>query len=198
MSKVYINDLKDIDEILEYIENNFSDKRKIHTEGVREMAIALAAHYGEDIYKAEIAALFHDMYRGVRVDKINSYIKLLGLDEKYLNHPNLAHGKIAAKVMERDFNITDIDILNAVSYHTTGRENMSTLEKIIYIADAIEPNRTYPKVAELRKKAFLDLDKACYLSFLNTIEYLNMSNTKIDQETILAKEYLEKIVLKNK
>jgi len=103
------------------------------------MAVKLAEKYGEDPSKAETAALFHDMYRGVSVDVLNYYVKHLGLDEKYINNANLAHGKIAAIIMERDYHITDPDIIHAVSFHTTGRAGMSKLEKIIYIADAIEP-----------------------------------------------------------
>ena len=142
-----------IKEIKDYIEKNFSEKRKIHTEGVQTTAIELAKRYGADPQKAEIAALFHDMYRGVSENSLNYYVKHLGLDSKYLNNCNLAHGKIAAIIMQRDFEIEDPDIINAVSYHTTGRPGMSLLEKIIYIADAVEPNRSYPDVDEIRQMA---------------------------------------------
>ena len=141
------------DSINNYIEKNFSEKRKVHTEGVRRTAIALAEKYGADVEKAELAALFHDMYRGVSEDVLNYYIKHLDLDKKYLNNCNLAHSKIAAIIMKRDYGIEDEDIINAVSYHTTGRPGMSLLEKIIYIADAIEPNRNYPGVDALREAA---------------------------------------------
>ncbi len=181
-----------IREIKEYIERNYSEKRKIHTEGVRVTAMELARRYGADPAKAELAALFHDMYRGVSENSLNYYVKHLGLDEKYMNNCNLAHGKIAAIVMKRDFEITDDDIVNAVSYHTTGRENMSLLEKIIYLADAIEPNRVYPGVDELRKLADEDLDKACLLSLTNTINFVRASGKYLDEETVRAKEDLER------
>ena len=82
-----------------YIENNATEKRKIHTEGVRQTAIKLAEKYGpldEELrQKAELTALFHDMYRGVSTDVLNYYVKHLGLDEKrYKNNANLAHGKL--------------------------------------------------------------------------------------------------------
>lgn len=181
-----------IREIKEYIERNYSEKRKIHTEGVRVTAMELARRYGADPAKAELAALFHDMYRGVSENSLNYYVKHLGLDEKYMNNCNLAHGKIAAIVMKRDFEITDDDIVNAVSYHTTGRENMSLLEKIIYLADAIEPNRVYPGVDELRKLADEDLDKACLSSLTNTINFVRASGKYLDEETVRAKEDLER------
>ena len=94
-----MQNMDSIKEIKEYIERNYSEKRKLHTEGVRKTAIELARKYGADEKKAEIAALFHDMYRGVPEKSLNYYVKNLELDDKYLNNCNLAHGKIAAIVM---------------------------------------------------------------------------------------------------
>ena len=185
-----------IKEIEDYIQRNFSEKRKVHTEGVKNTAIKLAKIYGCDEKKAETAALFHDMYRGVSENSLNYYVKHLGLDPKYLNNCNLAHGKIAAIIMKRDFEIEDMDIINAVSYHTTGRPGMSLLEKIIYIADATEPNRIYPGVEKLRELSTIDLDKACLLSLENTINYVKASGKYLDNETILAKEYFINIISK--
>ncbi len=176
------------DSIKTYIEKNFSEKRKIHTEGVRQTAMELAAKYGADVEKAEVAALFHDMFRGVSEDVLNYYVKHLGLDKKYLNNCNLAHGKIAAIMMERDFDIKDQDIINAVSYHTTGRAGMSLLEKIIYIADAVEPNRKYPGVNELRAVVQEDLDKACLMSLTRTIDYVTGQGHFLDPDTITARD----------
>jgi len=176
------------DSIRTYIEKNFSEKRKIHTEGVRQTAVKLAEKYGEDPSKAETAALFHDMYRGVSVDVLNYYVKHLGLDEKYINNANLAHGKIAAIIMERDYHITDPDIIHAVSFHTTGRAGMSKLEKIIYIADAIEPNRRYPGVEELRKAVWEDLDRACLMSINHTIHYVSGQGHYLDPDTLMARD----------
>ena len=96
-----------MDCIREYIENNYSEKRKQHTYAVYEAARSLARHYGADEEKAETAALFHDMFRGVAEKTLNYYVKHLNLADKYYNNANLAHGKIAAIVMERDFSITD-------------------------------------------------------------------------------------------
>lgn len=181
-----------IKEIKEYIARNFSEKRKVHTEGVRKTAIELARKYGADEKKAEIAALFHDMYRGVPEKTMNYYVKSLGLADKYLDNCNLAHGKVAAMIMQRDFDIEDADIINAVSYHTTGRAGMSVLEEVIYLADAIEPNRAYPGVEKLREIAKTDLEKACLMSLSSTIDFVRSSGNYLDEETILAKEYLER------
>ena len=185
--------------ICEYIEKNFSEKRKIHTEGVRQTAMKLAEKFGDGtselIEKAELAALYHDMYRGVPVDVLNYYVKHLNLDEKrYKDNANLAHGKIAAVVIQRDFDEKDQDIINAVSFHTTGRPEMSLLEKIIYIADAVEPNRSYPGVQNLRQILEEDLDRAVLQSLTNTINYVRSEKKFLDEDTVLAKEYFEKLI----
>ena len=99
--------------------------------------------------------------------------------------------------MENEYHIEDEDILNAVKFHTTGRAGMSLLEKIIYIADAIEPNRNYPGVEQLRKVAETDLDEACLLSLTNTIHFVNSEKKYLDEDTVLAQKDLERLI-KNK
>lgn len=180
-----------IDKVKAHIEKNFTEKRRIHTYGVVKTALELAEIYGADPYKVELASLFHDLYRGVPVNVLNYYVKHLGLDKKYLDNPNLSHGKIAAEIIQRDYGITDNDIINAVSYHTTGRPNMSLLEKIIYIADAVEPNRNYPGVDKIRKIVKKDLDEACLTSLSNTINYITSEGIFLDEDTIKAKKYFE-------
>ena len=95
--------------------------------------------------------------------------------------------------MSRDiFGIDDEDILNAIAYHTTGRAGMSTLEKIIFLADAIEPGRHYLGVEEIRKVAETDLDGACILSLARTIEHVrDEKGWYLHPATVEAKEYLE-------
>jgi len=146
--------------IIEYIEGHMTEKRRIHTYAVVEEAKKLSQRYGEDMEKAELAALFHDFFRGVPEKSLNIYVRQFGLAPVYLDNANLAHSKIASLIMESEYHIKDQDILNAVRFHTTGRANMSKLEKVIYLADAIEPNRMYPGVEEIRKLAFEDLEKA--------------------------------------
>ena len=84
------------------------------------------------------------------------------------------------------YGIVDEDILNAVSYHTTGRAGMSKLEKIIFLADAIEPGRNYPTVEEIRKLAYIDLNKACISSLERTVEYIKGIGEYLDPDTINA------------
>lgn len=176
--------------IVEYIERNMTENRKIHTYAVAEEAKKLSQRYGEDMEKAEFAALFHDLFRGVPENELNGYVRQLGLGSAYLNNANLAHSKIAAFIMERDYHIEDRDIINAVSFHTTGRADMSRLEKIIYLADAIEPNRTYPGIEEIRELAYQNLDEACLVSIQHSIDYVNCRGLYLDHDTVMARDSL--------
>lgn len=184
--------MKNTDYIYKYIDENLKDSRKKHTKGVAETAVELAKLYNADADKAYFAAMCHDMAKNMDVDKMNDYVNKHFMNRKYLNNPNIAHGKIACMMLRDDFDVEDEDILNAVSYHTTGRAGMSLLEKIIYLADAIEPGRDYPGVDELRKVSRESLDEACLLSFRRTIDYLTEKSADIDGDTLAAKEYLEK------
>ncbi|MDD3168394.1 MAG: bis(5'-nucleosyl)-tetraphosphatase (symmetrical) YqeK [Eubacteriales bacterium] len=167
-----------------------TEKRRIHTYAVVEEARKLSRRYGEDMEKAELAALCHDFFRGVSETSLNGYVRQLALAPVYLNNANLAHSKIAAVILEREYDIKDQDILNAVRFHTTGRANMSRLEKIIYLADAIEPNRSYPGIEEIRELAGQDLDRACLASLEHSIEYVNCRGLYLDQNTVMARDSL--------
>ncbi len=180
----------DKNRLIEYIENQMTEKRRNHTYAVAEEAKKLARRYGEDLERAELAALFHDLFRGVTEKALNGYVRQLGLPSSYLNNANLAHSKIAAYLMERDYKIEDRDMINAVSFHTTGRANMSRLEKIIYLADAIEPGRAYPGIEELRELAYEDLDRACLKSLEHSIDYVTCRGLYLDQDTVKARDYL--------
>ena len=156
----------DIDEM---IRGRLKATRLAHTYGVVETAVGMAEKFGADPRKARTCALFHDAFREVG---------------------NLAHGAVAADYMEAEFSITDEDMLNAVRFHTTGRKGMTVLEKILFLADAIEPNRNYPGVDDLRAMAEYDLDKACLMSLTRTIEYVKSQGQELDPRTQEAAEDL--------
>ena len=181
-----------MDYILEYIEKEFSEHIKKHTFGVCETAKSLANLYNADEEKAVTAALFHDLFKEITPFELQTYASRFNLEEKYKNNINLAHSKIAAEIMTHEYDISDIDIINAVKFHTTGRANMSLLEKILYIADVIEPGRSYPGVEEIRELAYVDLDKACLAAMENTVEHLRKKGVVIDEDTIQAIEWLRK------
>ena len=178
-------------EIENYIHKKLKPKRLKHTYGVAQEAVKLALFYGTDVKKAELAALFHDMFRSASVEELNRYVKKYGLPNKFTDNPNISHGKIAAEVMKDKFAIRDKELIDAVAYHTTGRVGMSKLEKIIFLADAIEPGRDYPGVEETRNLAYIDLDKACMHVMDRSIEFIKSKGDKLDKDTVNAREDLK-------
>lgn len=163
------------------------EKRFRHTLGVRDEAVRLAAFWGCDTEKAELAALLHDFCRNLTVEESNAYVRKYGLAEKYLNNVSLAHSKIACRMLQEEYGVEDEEILHAVSNHTTGRPNMSVLEKIIYLADAIEPGRDYPGVDELREMAYNNLDKACLSALDRSIRFVLSKGERMDNSALAWK-----------
>ena len=184
--------MKNIEFMKEYLEENLVKGRYLHTLGVVETAKSLAKIYGVDIKKAEIAALAHDIAKNLSpqellevIDKNN--IKL-SFDEK--NTRELWHSIVGPIVAREHFEIEDEEILSAIRWHTTGKENMSKLDKIIYLADMIEPSRDFSMVEELRNDSKDDLDKAMLNALTYTIKYLLEKGCLIDVNTVKARNYL--------
>lgn len=178
--------------ILTYIAEELSEKRFLHSLRVCDMALKLAHIYGIGTEKVEIAALLHDMARSMSVEELDKAVIKYGLDSKYLGNKNLSHSKVAALLACEIFGMGDEDILNSISYHTTGRAGMSPTEMIIYLADAVEYGRDYDGVDELRKLAFGgELKRACYACLLHTMDYLKKAGIDIDEDTVSAYDYLK-------
>ncbi len=161
-----------------------------HSLGVEKMASMLADCYGADIEKAAFAGRYHDIAKCLDDEIANRLIREYGLSESLLYNNPLAHSKIASKLLEKEFGVTDGDVLNAVAYHTTGRAGMSLLEEIVYVSDAIEENRSYPELARLQKEALTDLDGVCLFIMDYTIDQIKLKNRVIDEDTIEARDYI--------
>lgn len=158
-----------------------------HTLRVAETAVILAHRFGENPEKAELAALYHDYAKEMPNEKLKQIIIAGKEDLRLLDyHPELWHGPAAAILIQEKFNISDQDIIQAVRYHTTGRKQMSQLEKIIYLADYIEPGRNFPGLEEVRKLAEKDLDQAILQALRNTIQFLTSKFSSIYPDTIEA------------
>ena len=169
-----------------------SEKRYEHTLGVSFTSVCLAMKYGEDIDKARIAGLLHDCAKYLDDDKLISLCEKydLGISESEKKSPYLLHGKVGALIARKKFQIEDEDIINAITYHTTGRIGMSLLEKIVFIADYIEPQREeIPNLALIRKTAFEDIDLCLIKIFENTFNYLKANNKEIDSTATEAYDY---------
>ena len=180
---------------LEVVKKQLTDHRYLHTLGVVETAIQLAEKYGEDIKKAELAAIFHDYAKFRSKDEMkNIILEQEDMPEILLRYNSeLWHAPVGAYLVEKEVGVEDRDVLNAIKYHTSGRVNMSLLEKIIYVADYIEPGRHFPGVEEVRELAQQELNSALIKSLQNTITFLLKKNQAIFPDTI---ETYNSLVLK--
>ena len=152
----------DTDEIRKILEEKMSVKRMKHMQNVADEAKSLAKKWGANPDSAYLAGLVHDCAKELDAETTKEQLRGFGFEitPEFEKCPALLHGPLGAYLAKRDFGIDDPDILNAVYYHTTGRAEMSTLEKIIYIADFIEPSRSFRDVELVRGIAYEDLDAA--------------------------------------
>lgn len=162
-----------------------------HTCGVMYTAGCLAMRYGADLNAALTAGLLHDCAKGVSSDDKLRLCKKYHLEVSAVEqaNPGLLHAKLGAFFAWKKYHIKDKDILHAISSHTTGRPGMSTLEKIVFIADFMEPGRCEaPNLAEVRELAFQDLDACLFRILEDTMKYLETKQAPIDPMT--EKTYL--------
>ena len=146
--------------------------------------------------KARIAGILHDYAKYMAKDEARKYIKQFGIivDNVTELNINLAHGLIGAELVKKDFEIDDKEILDSIRFNTTGRKHMTKLEKIIYLADYIEPNRKFPGVEEIRNTANKDLDKAVLMALDSSIIHVISMGLLIQNDSILARNHsVEKI-----
>lgn len=171
--------------LLEAIKPRMPEKRYIHTIGVTDTAIELAKLYGEDEKKVEVAAILHDIAKYADVDWMKKIVRDQKLDARLLDWGSeILHGPVGAYIAQSEFHINDEDILNAMRYHTTGRANMSQLEKIVFIADMIEPNRKFDGVEELRLIARENLDEALRACIQHSLAFLVATRQPIFPQSI--------------
>lgn len=182
----------DITKIRKAMEKSLDTKRYEHTLGVAYTATALAMRYDVELNSAQIAGLLHDCAKCLSDEKKITICEKhnLKITEVERKNPSLLHAKVGSFIAMDTYHVKDIDIINAILNHTTGRPGMSTLEKIVFIADYIEPGRkNAPNLTEVRKLAFMDLDKALLKILGDTLEYLKDSETEIDQLTQKTYDY---------
>lgn len=174
------------------LKSDIGTNRYNHSLRVMEVSKELAIKYGCSVQKAALAGLLHDcgkLQGDINLLKMANDFDII-LDSVMENNHELIHCVIGAELAKREYNVEDEDVLNAIRYHTTGRENMSLLEKIIYIADLIEPGRNFEGVERLRSLAYKDIDE-CLLSALNnTIKYVIDNDKLIHLDSIKARNYL--------
>ena len=167
-------------------------KRFQHTLGVSFTAASLAMCHGEDIEKAQVAGLLHDCAKCFSDEKNLSICEKhhIPVTDVERRNPFLLHAKVGGFLAMEEYHIDDQDIINAIIFHTTGRPDMSRLEKIVFIADYIEPGRNKAKnLSEIRKMAFRDLDSTCKMILEDTLEYLKQGEGETDPMTEQTYKY---------
>lgn len=187
--------MTDITGIQKKIEKKLKAERYGHTLGVMYTASSLAMCYEADLQNAMLAGLLHDC---AKFCPVKEQMKLcdefkIHLTESEKKMPALIHARLGAYLAEHEYNIRDAEVLNAILYHTTGKPGMTALEKIVYIADYIEPGRQQiPGLNEVRRAAFTDLNEAVALSSGATISYLESTGREIDPMTVKTYEYYKR------
>ena len=180
-----MNQIK-LEQIKTKVKQILKPSRYEHTLGVMYTAAALAMRYHEDMYNALFAGILHDCAKGFPESACFSLCNSLRIpisDVERMN-PGLLHAKLGARLAEKEYGISDAYITDAICYHTTGRPNMSLLDKIIYIADYMEPNRCEaPNLDEIRRLAFEDIDECLYTILESTVAYLKQKDAVIDTMT---------------
>ena len=167
-------------------------KRIPHVLGTEQEAIRLAERYGADVEKARVAALLHDCTKKLDMPAQLALCGQYGiaLDELEQRALKLLHSKTGAAIARDVFGVDD-EVYSAIWYHTTGHANMTKLEKIIYLADYIEPSRDFPGVDTLRKVCYEDLDKGLLLGLEMTIEEMTAMGNPVHRATVEARDWLK-------
>lgn len=168
-------------------------KRFEHTLGVEFTAAALAMRYGGSVMDAQIAGVLHDCAKCLSDEKRLKICRKHGIpvSEVEQRNPFLLHAKAGACLAEEKYEVRNKpEVVNAIRYHTTGRENMELLEKIVFVADYIEPGRRHaPNLPEIRRLAFENLDAAVLRILEDTLKHLKKSGGEIDSMTETAYRY---------
>ncbi|EUB39172.1 MULTISPECIES: bis(5'-nucleosyl)-tetraphosphatase (symmetrical) YqeK [Fusobacterium] len=182
-------------ELKEIVKSKMSLKRFTHTLGVVEMSEKLAKIYNADIEKCKVAALLHDICKEMDMEYIKNICKnnfINELSEEDLENNEILHGFAGSYYVKTELGINDKEILNAIKYHTIGAKNMTLVEKIVYIADAIEYGRNYPSVVEIREETFKNLDKGILMEIEHKEKYLESIGKKSHPNTYKFKKEILK------
>jgi predicted HD superfamily hydrolase involved in NAD metabolism len=181
-----------LDEMKNKLKERLSTKRYEHSLNVMYECVKLADIYGCNKEKAQIAGLLHDCAREIRDKEALEHCKQFGIkpDKLQTLQTDLLHGALGAVIAYKDFGIRNKNILSAIKWHTTGHENMSLLEKIVFIADYIEPGRDFEGVNKLREVAVKDIEGASILAMDLTIQYVLKKGALLHPQSIKARNHI--------
>lgn len=189
-----------LEKISKKLKKELDEDRYRHTLGVMYTSAALAMRYDVDLNQAQAAGLLHDCAKCIPNDKKVKLCEKYGLPMTNIEKqaPFLLHAKLGAYLADKMYGVDDPEILGAIEWHTTGRPGMTMLEKIVYLADYIEPNRWKAQnLPEIRAMAFRDIDMAVYMTLRDTLAYLQSGSGEVDTMTQEAFVFYD-TVMKNR
>ena len=182
-----------MDELERVVIRLLNPNRVAHVLGCRDTAVELARHWGADVTDAARAGILHDITKAIdgplQLTLCGAYGKILSdFSRKY---PKTLHALTGSMVAERIFGENE-NVVSAICHHTTGKADMTLLQKIIYVADYMEPNRDFPGVEKLRELAFTDMDAALKLGLEMTLEHLRNQGSEVSPESREALAWLNR------
>ena len=182
-----------IDEMRRELQRRLKKSRFAHSIGVANTAVTLAKKFGVDEIKAYVAGLLHDCAREFENDELPAQAERYGIEigevERAL--PLLLHAYIGAKIIKEIYGVDDAEISQAIHRHTVAAPNMTALDKIIYFADMIEPNRNYPGVENLRALVETKtLDEILLTALSESIIFVVQKNSLVHPDTVAARNFL--------
>lgn len=183
--------ITDIEFLKKEVKNAVTEKRYIHSLGVMKMCEKLANIYGADVERAKLVGLMHDLSKEMPNEEKLIYVKENNIyctdTERQIG--DVLHGKIAGDICEKKYGF-DKEMCIAISIHTTGKEDMTLLQKVLFIADKIDETRKYEAAEELRNIAYNNLDEAILKNINDAIKKLIDENRLVTEESIQARNYL--------
>lgn len=179
--------MKSFEEVYEIVKNTLSEKRFKHSEKVMERCVEFAKLYGEDVEKARLIGIAHDIAKEIPKDKRVAEAEKSGtiLNDFERKHNSLIHAKHGAVICREQFGFSE-DMCDAISFHSTAKANMSKLAKILYLSDICEETRDFPEAKIAYEKGKKDLDDGYLYALGHIIKYMVDSKTPIHKVSIDA------------
>ena len=187
----------DIIEIQRHLKKKQSEHRFTHSLGVQYTSICLAMKYGYDLSKAELAGILHDCAKHYSAEKLIKICEKnkIPITDSESKSPFLLHAKVGALLAVDKYGVTDNTVLDAIRCHTTGKPAMTMLEKIVFVADYIEPGRNNaPNLDTLRQLSFENIDESVLAILQQTLDYLKGKKQDIDQHTVETYNYYKHLL----
>lgn len=181
----------DIEFLKEELKQKVNEKRYMHSLGVMKMCEKLAKIYDGDIERAKLVGLMHDLAKDMSNEDKLSYVVennifCTDVEKRIID---ILHGKISADICKKKYGFDD-EMCMAISVHTSGKEDMTLLQKILFVADKTDETRKYDSAEELRNIAYIDLDKAIIKNIDDTLGIIIQGNKLMTEDSIKTRNYL--------